>query len=242
MTPQYRDIYIVRADGSGLRRITDGTSEIAGTPSWSLDGTHIAFYTGDVEQVCRGGLILGTGTTQIVSFEIASGKRETLTAGDGLKVCPHWVGGNLVYQTKNGLRFTSGREITGTFQVPSWSSDGRTLVFHAETDPRGDLDRPFQKWPSRDPRFALLRVPDASSFSPSAERMVYILTNFKGEIRSGKLVAANLDGSDRRVIWEGPLTQDAAGPAWSPRGDAILVGVGRLLPTRTDPPSAADEA
>ncbi|HKR30298.1 MAG TPA: hypothetical protein VJT08_07465 [Terriglobales bacterium] len=56
--------------------------------------------------------------------------------------------------------------------------------------------------------------------------MVYILTNFQGDIRNGRLVTANLDGTDRKIIWEGPLTQDAAGPAWSPRGDAILVGVG----------------
>jgi Tol biopolymer transport system component len=114
VTPQYRDIYIVRANGSELHRITNGTSETAGTPSWSADGTHIAFYTGNVEQVCTGGLILGTGTTQIVSVEIASGKRETLTTGDGLKVCPRWSGRELVYQTKEGfvlpvdVRFTEG--------------------------------------------------------------------------------------------------------------------------------------
>ncbi len=226
VTPQYRDIYIVRINGSGLRRITNGTSETAGTPSWSPDGTHILFYTGDVEQVCTGGLILGTGTTQIASVEIASGKRETLTSGDGLKVCPRWIGHGLVYQTKDGLRFANGRTIHGSFQVPSWSPDAHSLVFHVETDPRGDRDRPFQNWPSRDARFALLRVPDASSFAPSGERMVYILTNFAGQIRSGKLVTASLDGADRKVIWEGPLTADAAGPAWSPSGNAILVGVG----------------
>src|SRR6185437_6239357 len=67
VTPQYRDIYVMRADGSDLRRVTDGSSETAGTRSWSPDGTHIAFYVGDAQQVCRGGLILGTGTTQIVS-------------------------------------------------------------------------------------------------------------------------------------------------------------------------------
>jgi TolB protein len=226
VTPQYRDIYIVRSDGTRLRRITDGKSETAGTPGWSQDGSHIAFYSGNVDQVCTGGLILGTGTTQIVSVEISSGKREALTTGDGLKVCPHWVGGNIVYQAKEGLRFANGRTIHGAFQAAAWSPDGHSFVFHTETDPRGDRDRPFQIWPSPDRRFALLRVPDASSFSPAGDRMVYILTNFQGDVRNGKLITANLDGSDRKVIWEGPLTQDAAGPAWSPAGNAILVGVG----------------
>jgi Tol biopolymer transport system component len=56
--------------------------------------------------------------------------------------------------------------------------------------------------------------------------MVYMLTNFSGPIRSGKLVAANADGSDRHVIYEGPLSEDATGPAWSPHGDSILFGLG----------------
>src|SRR6185437_2574701 len=63
VTPQYRDIYLVRTDGSGLRRTTNGTSEIAATPSWSPAGNRIVFYTGDAEQVCTVGLVLGTGTT-----------------------------------------------------------------------------------------------------------------------------------------------------------------------------------
>ena len=79
------------------------------------------------------------------------------------------------------------------------------MVFHRETDPRGDRDRPFQTWPSLDPRFALLRVPDASSFSPTGDRMVYMLTNFAGTVRNGTLVVANADGSDRRAIYAGPL-------------------------------------
>jgi Tol biopolymer transport system component len=100
------------------------------------------------------------------------------------------------------------------------------MVFHRETDPRDDRDRPFQSWPSLDPRFALLRVPDASSFSPAGDRMVYMLTNFAGQIRNGTLVVANTDGSDRRAIYAGPLSQDMTGPAWSPLGDAIAFGSG----------------
>jgi Tol biopolymer transport system component len=227
VTPQYTSVYVVHPDGSALRRVSAPT-EIAGTPHWSPDSTRLGFYVGEVDQVCRGGLILGNGTTQIVSVEMVSGERETLTSGPGVKVFPRWVGaGRIVYQTHEGLRFAgSDSLLPGEFQAADWSPDQRAIVFHRETDTRGDRDRPFQSWASLDKRFALLRVPDASSFSPQGDRMVYMLTNFKGPIRSGTLVVANADGSDRHAIYAGPLTEDMTGPAWSPRGDEILFGLG----------------
>ena len=227
MTPQYTGVYIVKRDGSSLRRISTSV-ETAGTPHWSPDGSRLGFYAGDIEQVCRGGLIFGTGTTQIVSVEIATGARETLTSGPGVKVLPRWLSATQVaYQTQDGIRFTGGEgELRGEFQAPDWSPDHRTMIFHRETDHRGDRDRDFQSWRGLDPQFALLRVPDVSSFSPAGDRMVYMLTNFSGPIRSGTLVVANADGSGRHTIYEGPLTEDATGPAWSPRGDTILFGLG----------------
>lgn len=227
VTPQYTGVYVAHRDGSALRRISAPT-EIAGTPHWSLDGTHVAFWAGDPEQVCRGGLIFGNGTTQIVSVNMNSGARDTVTSGAGVKVFPRWVGaGRIVYQTREGLRFAGADSLlSGEFQAADWSPDHQAIVFHRETDTRDDRDRPFQSWASLDPRFALLRVPDASSFSPAGDRMVYMLTNFNGPIRSGTLVVANADGSNRHAIYAGPLTEDMTGPAWSPRGDAILFGLG----------------
>src|SRR5206468_12004799 len=109
-----------------------------------------------------------TGTTQIVSVDVASGARDTITSGPGLKIFPRWVDSHrVVYATRQGLRFTgSDSTIAGEFAVADWSPDHRMMVFHREMDPRDDRDRPFQSWPSLDARFGLLRVPDASSFSP----------------------------------------------------------------------------
>jgi TolB protein len=226
VTPQYLGVYVVRPDGSDLRRISAST-EIAGTPHWSPDGGRVAFWAGDPDQVCAGGLIFGTGTTQIASVDVTSGTRETLTVGAGLKVFPRWVSAaRIAYETRDSLRFTDGGTLAGEFQAPDWSPDRRVMVFHRETDSRGDRDRPFQTWPSLDARFGLLRVPDASSFSPAGDRMVYMLTNFAGQIRNGTLIIANADGSNRRPIYAGPLTQDMTGPAWSPLGDAIAFGTG----------------
>ncbi|MFL5562678.1 MAG: hypothetical protein ACJ79K_14495 [Gemmatimonadaceae bacterium] len=226
VTPQYLGVYVVHPDGSGLRRVS-AVTETAGTPHWSPDGARVAFWAGDPEQICGGGLIFGSGTTQIVSVDVTSGARETLTVGAGLKIFPRWMSATrIAYVMRDSLRFTDGPSVAGEFDAPDWSPDHRLMVFHREMDPRGDRDRPFQSWPSLDSRFALLRVPDASSFSPAGDRMVYMLTNFAGQVRNGTLVVANTDGSDRRAIYAGPLTQDMTGPAWSPRGDAIAFGTG----------------
>jgi len=229
VTPQYPAVYIVRADGSGLRRMSDST-EIAGTPHWSPDSDRVLFYVGEPAQICQGGLMFGTGTTQIVSASLNTGARDTLTSGSGVKVNPRWMApGRIAYQIREGVAVANGGRVDtlrGEFECPDWSPDRGAMVFHRETDHRGDRDRELQHWPSPDPRFALLRVPDVPAFSPSGDRMVYLLTNFVGPIRSGALMAANVDGSNRKVIFEGPLTEDMAGPAWSPRGDAIAFGVG----------------
>jgi Tol biopolymer transport system component len=230
VTPQYTAVYIMHPDGSGLRRISAAT-EIAGTPHWSPDGARIAFWTGDPDQVCKGGLIFGTGATNIATVDVTSGARTSVTSGAGVKVFPRWrAAAGIAYQTRGGIRFTNAdAPLDGEFQAPDWSPDHRAMVFHRETDPRGDRDRPFQSWPSLDAQFRLLRVPDASSFSPAGDRMVYMLTNFAGAIRSGTLIVANADGSDRRAIYAGPLSEDMTGPAWSPRGDSIAFGSGSFF-------------
>ena len=227
ITPQFTSIYIVHPDGSGLRRITDRT-EVAGTARWSPDGSRLVFYTADPDEVCKGGLILGTGTSQIARVDVETGKRETVTSGPGLKVSPRWLDSTrIAYGARGGIRFIDGgSELSGDFQAPDWSPDHRTMVFQRETDARGDRDREFRSWPSRDSQFALLRVPGHASFSPAGNRMVYLITNVAGETRNGSVMVANADGSNRHVIYEGPVLDDVAGPAWSPRGETIIFGAG----------------
>ncbi|HEU4623859.1 MAG TPA: hypothetical protein VFS52_03795 [Steroidobacteraceae bacterium] len=40
------------------------------------------------------------------------------------------------------------------------------------------------------------------------------------------MIRASVDGSDRRILFDGPPDADLSGPTWSPSGDRILFGMG----------------
>ncbi|HEX6997433.1 MAG TPA: hypothetical protein VF322_04770 [Gammaproteobacteria bacterium] len=225
ITPQYTALFVVRPDGSELRRVTTA-DEVAGGPAWSRDGSRLLYYSADPAEVCTGGLMFGRGTSQIASVDVLTGERTVLTAGDGVKLFPRAVDSDVfAYVTGTGVRFTDrDTELAGEFGRPAWSADGRRMTFHRDVSRAADIRGVAR--PSRDPRFALLAYSDTGSFSPDGERLVLTTTNFVGPVRNGRLLLAELDGSNARVIFEGPSTESLTGAAWSPLGDAIVFGLG----------------
>src|SRR6185503_2210847 len=43
------EIYLIRADGTGLRRVTQ-TQRVAGSPTWSGDGRQLLFYDAELDE------------------------------------------------------------------------------------------------------------------------------------------------------------------------------------------------
>lgn len=225
ITPQYTALFVVRRNGSDLQRVTTA-GEVAGSAVWSLDGSRLLYYSADPAQVCTGGLMFATGTSQIASVNLRTRERTVLTAGDGVKLFPRPVDSRtFAYVTRTSLRF-AGRdaELTGEFGRPAWSADGRRMVFHRDT--KRDTDMRALARPSPDPRFALFAYSDPGSFSPDGKRVVLMGINFVGPVRNGRLIVADAEGSNSRTIFEGPATENLTGAVWSPLGDAILFGLG----------------
>ena len=97
---QTTELYVVRADGRDLRRLTDGDASVGGA-AWSGDGTRLAFY----EAAPADWRAMNTdfpvppspATSQIVNVRLATGERQVLTSGPGRKYSPKWTRGGFAY-------------------------------------------------------------------------------------------------------------------------------------------------
>jgi len=214
-TIQRTEIYLMRPDGSNLRQLTH-TGSYAGSPSFSRDGKQIIFYTGSFEDV----IAISDprrlrATTQIAVIDVAGGAVRTVTSGKGEKWSPRWITPELIGYCsggpEGGLELTPNRSgARGEFNTPSWSADGRRMVFHRDT---GQSWPPVMETASPDPKFRLLRAGIFPSFSPSGDRVAFT-TGFSAFLHNG-LMTSSTDGSNRWLIHD-DLEHNTVAPSWSP--------------------------
>ena len=231
------EIFVVAADGSGLRRITTGNAFV-GSPAWSTDGRRLLVYEAPIEDV---GTIVAArrlhGTTQIATIDIATGALDVLTTGPGEKWSPRWLPNGRVGFTSGGatpgLEFVSGTPGSrGEFGSPQWSADGRQMLFHRDV---GSGWPPHVRVHSRDPRYGLVRTGVFASYSPSGDRLVE--NDGTAGIMHNSILSMNADGSQRTVLVTDSVVS-ALAPAWSPCGDRIAFARGRFFPATLGKSSA----
>jgi Tol biopolymer transport system component len=231
---QSTEIYTVGVDGTGLKRRTK-LDAYAGSPYWSPDGKQIVFYEAALQQVRNMNTVLTTNaTTQLSVINISDNSIQTITKDSGEKIYPRWFTDNsMAYVTRGenpGILFTNGKaRLIGEFENPSWSADGKRMLFHREIN--SDWP-PYHKLFSRDSQFQLIRSGVFPSFSPSGK---YLICNDKtAGIHHNKIMLMNSAGTNRSILF-GDSVKSALAPVWSPMGDKIAFGFGRFFQSLQGP-------
>lgn len=173
---QSTGVYLVRPDGTGLRRLT-GPGGVAGSPSWSADGRRVLFY--ETDPVGAYLAKSGRSRTELVSVDVVTGER---------------------------------------IQHPSWSPDGDRLVFKGGR-------RLFVVPAAGGPRVALTGPGYYSNFpqwSPDGERILFT-ANRGGDF---DLYTVRPDGADIRQLTRAPGND--AHSSWCAGGDWVVFSSARM--------------
>lgn len=237
-------VYIVHPDGTGLKRVTEA-GITSGSPKWSADGKRLIFYEMPVEVSwsSRVDQLSTKATSQIVSIELATGKRTEETSGPGLKLAPQFLpDGKIGYSTKSaqtsGIAYIAGSpaKFPPSMRSPAWSPDGKQVVYEKVDNTPRVQNQLLASW---NPEYQMRYTDVFPSFSKDGTLLV---TNKDVD---SSIVTMNADGSNKKVVFKaathctgnppgpcGDMNGVAFAPSWSPDGQWIVFGFGGYLRMR----------
>jgi len=218
-----KGIFVVNADGTGLRRVYD--IQYAKSPTWSPDGTKIVFALKEWRTVSGtrwrpGGL---QETWELYVVNLLDGNMERVpTDGELYAFAPAWSPlGTIAYKGTRGLYGTSlGGQAwimygIGRPNSPAWSPDGSRLAFMQWQNDHWDIF----VMNSDGSGIANLTQPDlfqpnppdnvAPAWSPDG-RYIAFLSNREGD-GQWRIYVMNADGSGQRRLLDAPIQYDYAG-------------------------------
>jgi Tol biopolymer transport system component len=216
---QEASVYVVGTDGRDLRKLSR-EGQLAGSPKWSPDGARVVFYELAVADTfrARGLGAQATVESRIVSLDVATGARVEHASGPGLKLSPQFLDSNRIgYLAKSGttaaLTFSSGEKgSVGDIGNPSWSRDGRRVVYHSGPISTIPAPRTPGQWLyARDPRFDLVFGSGFPAVSPDGRQLAVSERTGRGSPDDRtSLVVWNADGTNPRRIFPRGRVRDVA--------------------------------
>ncbi len=186
------DLYTMRADGSGTRRLTS-TKDDDGQPSWAPDGKRIVFSRGS------------PGRLFVMDASGAGAHRVTNSLADEIE--PAWSpdGRWIAYSRRNpgtsirelwlvrpdGSQERRLTKLGGVTQAPSWSPDGRRIAFSANVSQNrfdiytvGADGKDVRLVTSRDDSFEPAWSPDGKTIAFSEAGAIVAIDVANGDLRT----------------------------------------------------------
>lgn len=211
------DIYEIKVDGTGLRRLTHADCLGYSYPSWSPDGKSLVVQDDDSQR------------DPIAILDARTGRRRTGRPEAGF--APSWspdgrwiAAGDAAYLIIFRPRGSEWREVTDTSGYsPDWSPGGELIVFDGYA---GDEGLFVASLTDRHPK-KLLDHGEAPTWSADGTRIAFQDSAF------GQIGVIHPDGSPLPTAYE-CQDCDVADPDWSPDGTQIVFyerGVGIRIVT-----------
>jgi Tol biopolymer transport system component len=246
---QELSIYVIRPNGSDFRQIATEADWSLGSPTWSPDGKRILFYKMTRENTWNSHRpeSINSANSTLVSVDFATGKdRRVEVEGAGVKVFPQYLSDNNIayfYKggTQEGFHTTSGTYVnttSATIRSPSWSPDGKLVVYEKTSWNIRPMAKKLWSWDS-DWEYRFTDV-----FPQLSNQNTLAIT--QKQLGNSSIVSMNASASNEHVVYNdlnsgflssAMVSQGLAGafqPAWSTDGEWLTFGVGFWFQSRAE--------